>query len=218
MLSVRRFFSAIRKDWLARMSGPLTVPFTILAFFLPSAAGKILFAILAVVAALITSYRVYKSEYDRAESLEKQLLELLAKDKQSAITSADWTELADKFEKIGLDVSVQWQCSRKNNQTIFESWSFSGTYRKPCETLCRFAGTLLAKSPNVSRTLSELALHQSDPAWRWLSFLKENHNALDHGGGLPPTGDDGTIYLGGRISNVAAVSARVCMECAALEL
>ncbi len=131
--------------------------------------------------------------------------------------NAEWKELASKFEKAGLDVSAQWQCNRRNNQTIFENWNFSGTYQKPCETLCRFAGTLLAKSPNVSRALSQLAL-QSDPAWRWLFFLKDNHNALDLGSSLPPIGDDGTIYLHGRISNVAAVSARVCMECAALEL
>jgi hypothetical protein len=55
-------------DWLARMSGPLTVPFTIAAFLLPSTSARILLAILAVVAALVTCYRVWVKEYDRAEA------------------------------------------------------------------------------------------------------------------------------------------------------
>jgi hypothetical protein len=213
MPPIRRFLSAIFRDWFARMSGPLTVPFTILALLFPSAAAKSLFAMLAVIAASVTSYRVWRSEYDRAEYLQGQLLKA---EKQSPVTSADWKELSGKFEKIGLDVSAQWQCSRRNNQTIFENWNLSGTYQKPCESLCKFAGALLAKCPNVS--LSESAAQQLDPAWRWLFFLKDNHNALDQGSGMPPIGDDGTIYLQGRIPNLAAVSARVCIECAALAL
>jgi hypothetical protein len=215
MLAIRRFISAIGSDWLARMSGPLTVPFTVAAFFLPSTLAKISFAILAVIAALITCFRIWNT----AETEKEQLREELAavSNARECDWSAEWKELAEKFEKVGLDVLAQWQCNRKNNQTIYENWSFSGTYRKPCETLCRFAGTLVAKSPNVFPNLSGLALQQPDPAWRWLFFLKENHDAMNQGG-LPPIGDDGTIYLLGDIPNLAAVSARVCLECAALEL
>jgi hypothetical protein len=67
MDKIGKFLGAIWADWLARMSGPLTVPFTILAFHLSSRAG-ILFAILAVLAALLTTYRVWVKEYDRAEA------------------------------------------------------------------------------------------------------------------------------------------------------
>lgn len=215
MAPMRKFFSAIGRDWLARMSGPLTVPFALAALFLPSAAAKILFAVLAIVAALLTCYRIWKSEYDRAESLEGQLS---ASDKQSAITSKDWKELADRFKEIGRDVSAQWQCNRGNDQTISEDWNFSGQYQKPCESLCKFAGALLLKSPNICPTLSHSALRQLNPAWRWLFFLKETHRATDLGGGMALAGGDGTNYFSERISNLAAVSARVCMECAALEL
>jgi hypothetical protein len=157
----------------------------------------------------------YKAWNDESKAKENALDALHV---QSAPTSAEWKDIANRFEKVGLAVSAQWQCNRQNNQTTFENWTFSGTYRKPCETLCRFAGTLLAKSPNISHKLSASSLQQSDPAWRWLFYLKENHNALDLNSGVPPIGDDGTIYLMGTISNVASVSARVCMECAALEL
>ena len=68
MLKLRMFLLAIGSDWLARMSGPLTVPFTIAALAISSTKGKILFVILAVIAALVTCYRVWVKEYDRAES------------------------------------------------------------------------------------------------------------------------------------------------------
>ena len=68
MAKFRRFLAVIMSDWLARMSGPLTVPFAVAAFLLPSVAARVLFAVLAVIAALITCYRVWVKEYDRAEA------------------------------------------------------------------------------------------------------------------------------------------------------
>ena len=168
--------------------------------------------IVAISGTFIGCYKAWNDERTAKQGV------LAALDVRSGTTSPEWKELAGKFEKMGLGVSAQWQCNRRNNQTIFENWTFSGTYGKGCETLCRFAGTLLAKSPNISRTLSPSALRQADPAWRWLFFLKENYGTLDPGGGAPPIDSDGTIYLMGTISNVAAVSARICIECAALEL
>lgn len=55
-------------DWLARMSGPLTVPFTIASLFVSSADYRRLFALLAILAVLVTCYRTWANEYDRAES------------------------------------------------------------------------------------------------------------------------------------------------------
>jgi hypothetical protein len=63
-----RFLSAIWADWLARMSGPLTVPFTLAAFFLPSSIARISFTILAVIAGLVTCYRIWKAEYDKYQA------------------------------------------------------------------------------------------------------------------------------------------------------
>jgi hypothetical protein len=72
-MEIRRFLVAVWSDWLARMSGPLTVPFTIAAFFVPSAVYRVLFATLAVVAALLTCYRIWAKEYERAESVTSKL-------------------------------------------------------------------------------------------------------------------------------------------------
>jgi hypothetical protein len=67
MRHLGKFISAVMADWMARMSGPLTVPFAVGAFLLPSTAARISFACLAVLAALITCYRVWDKEYERAE-------------------------------------------------------------------------------------------------------------------------------------------------------
>lgn len=63
-----KFLNAICNDWLARMSGPLTVPVTIAALFVSTTAYKGLFATLAVLAAMVTCYRVWVKEFDRAEA------------------------------------------------------------------------------------------------------------------------------------------------------
>ena len=173
------------------------------------------YAVIAVVGLFFAFYRAWN---DQRLAKEKALTALAELARPSRVTSEDWTGLADRFKEIGLDVSAQWQCNRRNNQTISEDWNFSGQYQKPCEALCKFAGALLLKSPNVCPTLSHSALQQLSPAWRWLFFLKENHKATDLGAGMALAGGDGTNYFSERISNLAPVSARVCMECAALEL
>ena len=66
-MRIGKFFGAIGKDWLARMSGPLTVPFTIAAFFVSAATYKWLFAGLAVLAAMVTCYRVWAHENENFE-------------------------------------------------------------------------------------------------------------------------------------------------------
>jgi hypothetical protein len=68
MAKFGKFLSTIMSDWLARMSGPLTVPFAFAALLLPSTSARILFAVLAIAAALLTCYRVWAKEFDRAET------------------------------------------------------------------------------------------------------------------------------------------------------
>jgi hypothetical protein len=68
-----RFFVAIWADWLARMSGPLTVPLTVAAFFVSAKVYKGLFAGLAVISALLTCYRVWSKEHTQADELRKKL-------------------------------------------------------------------------------------------------------------------------------------------------
>jgi hypothetical protein len=67
-MRIGKFFIAIGHDWLAKMSGPLTVPFTIAAFFVSPATYRGMFAGLAILAAMITSYRVWAHENENFEN------------------------------------------------------------------------------------------------------------------------------------------------------
>jgi hypothetical protein len=59
------FLRAFGENWLTRMSGPLTVPFAIAALFAPGF-YKVLFAALAVVCGVSSSYEVWRNERKRA--------------------------------------------------------------------------------------------------------------------------------------------------------
>jgi hypothetical protein len=58
-MRIGKFFVAIGQDWLARMSGPLTVPFTVAALFVSASSYRYLFAVLAIVAYAVTCYRLW---------------------------------------------------------------------------------------------------------------------------------------------------------------
>jgi hypothetical protein len=62
-----QFFKAFSEDWLAKMSGPPTVPLTIAAFFVPNRLLKILLGTLAVLCAVVASYRVWAKEHMKLE-------------------------------------------------------------------------------------------------------------------------------------------------------
>jgi hypothetical protein len=59
------FLRAFGANWLTRMSGPLTVPFAIAALFSPGF-YKLLFAALAIVCGVSSSYEVWRNERKRA--------------------------------------------------------------------------------------------------------------------------------------------------------
>ena len=70
---IPEFFRVLWKDWGSRMSGSLAVPFTVAAIVLPSAHGQILFGGLAVLAFLITGYRIWADERRLVFGLEQHL-------------------------------------------------------------------------------------------------------------------------------------------------
>ena len=126
---------------------------------LPWAAVVVLMVVLFML--IEGGYRLRNADRQEAERrLDEKLAELqstiVGKDEElqrakSSPTSADWKELAGEFEKSSDFVRADWQCNRKNNVTTYNLWSFAGGVEtKACETLCRYAGTMLLKSPHVS--------------------------------------------------------------------
>jgi hypothetical protein len=59
---LRTYLKAFWNDWLSRMCGPLSVPLGAMAVFWTQAPVKTLWAVLAVVAFFVASYRVWRNE------------------------------------------------------------------------------------------------------------------------------------------------------------
>jgi len=134
--------------------------------------------------------------------------------------SSDWTELAAKFEKLSRNFSANLQIDHEHGAITHYLWTFSGSPdTRPLKTLCRYAGNLLLKSPTLTPMLNELTRGQTDEAWRWLFYMKENYDvccAMDYMHSIPT--ENGYFIEIQSIRDVAAVSARICTECAAREL
>jgi hypothetical protein len=62
-----QFLSAFGSDWLTKMSGPPTVPLTILAFYVSNQTLKIAFASLAVVCGFSASFIIWSKEREKLE-------------------------------------------------------------------------------------------------------------------------------------------------------
>lgn len=131
----------------------------------------------------------------------------------------EWKELAARFERLPTICSASLETNRNKNQTTYELWTINDDNNGSCRTLCEYAGRLLVKSPNALKRASEHTQQQSAHVERWLYFLKDNRCISQNPyGGLPPIGEDGTIYFLETVRELASTSARICLECAAYEL
>jgi hypothetical protein len=74
--SVKGFLRAFGDRWATKMSGPLTVPFALLALFVSGTWPKLLFAILAIVCGLVSSYGVWATERNHVVTKNQQLEEV----------------------------------------------------------------------------------------------------------------------------------------------
>ncbi len=63
-LRFRAFLRAFGENWLTKMSGPLTVPFTLAALFAPGYL-KPIFAVLAITSGVFASYQVWRNARQR---------------------------------------------------------------------------------------------------------------------------------------------------------
>lgn len=59
---IKEFGQSILADWLARVSGGFSVPFTIIATYSNSSYGKVIFGILALFALLFAAFRIWRNE------------------------------------------------------------------------------------------------------------------------------------------------------------
>jgi hypothetical protein len=71
--NLKSFSLVIWRDWGARMSGIFTVPFTLAAIIAPSGYGRAIFGAMAILAFLVTAYRIWADERRRLVELEDHL-------------------------------------------------------------------------------------------------------------------------------------------------
>lgn len=100
--TIKGFLSAFGANWFTKMSGPLTVPFTLAALFVPSTWLKALFAALAILCGAAASYAVWAAERRNANALELRLAPKLCIPKR--IHKQPWTDTRGKCVSYYIDV------------------------------------------------------------------------------------------------------------------
>ena len=74
--TIKEFLRSFGGQWFTKMSGPLTVPFAVAALFVPQTWLKLLFALLAIVCAAVSSYGVWAADRNALIKSEARLEEI----------------------------------------------------------------------------------------------------------------------------------------------
>jgi hypothetical protein len=74
---IKDFVLAVCSEWLTLLSGPLSVPVAVAAFFVPNDIAKILFGLIAFIGVWVTAYRLWKREHDKVVEHDREKRELL---------------------------------------------------------------------------------------------------------------------------------------------
>lgn len=70
---LRKFLKAVSRDWGSRVTGSASIPLTILAFWADTPSLRSAWAVFAIGCLVFAAFRVWASEYHRAEVAEAQL-------------------------------------------------------------------------------------------------------------------------------------------------
>jgi hypothetical protein len=85
---IRDFTRTMFGDWLARMSGPLSVPAAVLALWLSNDTAKVLLGVTAFFCLWVTAYRLWKAEHDQLierDQRKRQLLDDVARLRETMV-------------------------------------------------------------------------------------------------------------------------------------
>jgi hypothetical protein len=166
---------------------------------------------------LHTSYVLYWEQEEKREVLLREAVnakvrsEALLQYKLTAVTGADWQQLADRFKEARFPISVSFQTTRG-----VTTWNFND--RGECKALCMKAGAMLLKSAKVYEPLGYVIKDESDHLSRWLTFVKLKRGSERYMFWTEEMSDGTKINTySGVITNVAVDSAVLCMECSAYE-
>lgn len=215
----RAFFS----DWLAGMSGPVSVPFAALAVLSPNPNHKLLWSLLALASLLFASYRVWMRERLSNFSHYDTTLRELADERGASKLISEWKDLASRFERITPSIRIDWQQGgwHFTGQRVGNVWyPRSGPRSDECEALGRLAGKMLLRTAKTRSGLRSHIIQEQDDFYRWLTFLRDLGAGLVQSEPVPNTSPSGEVSLitSGYIKDVASASHSACLHVAATEM
>jgi hypothetical protein len=98
LASITDFTRALLGDWLTRMSGPLSVPAAVAAFWVQNDTAKILLGLTAFVCIWVTAYRLWKHEHDKLVEHDQRKRQLLG----------EISALRETMVRYRIDMEAQW--------------------------------------------------------------------------------------------------------------
>jgi hypothetical protein len=207
----KAYLKAFGLSWGASVSGAASVPIAGIALFVSSTWQRILWFTVAAVCFVYASYELWNDERTQRKELSEKLGKLESE------PNPTWQQLADRFNAYpALSLRATFQEIQGN-----QNWSIypQGAKGEECKSYCRIAGTMLVKSRGIKDSLSAPVAAEGDPLIRWMKFLYERYRSDDLGRAISEsnTGVKTVIYFGS-FENVAELSARACVDCAAQKL
>jgi hypothetical protein len=171
-------------------------------------------AVLVVYIAINFFRSIWKLDTERAEAIGEiqhqiKLRDVEIRKQENRVSSADWKQLADRFDKVNFGLSAGWQ--QTQGKTI---WTLGDQQLK---SLCLLAGAMLLKSPYCSVNF-EVIVTETDHVKRWLEFVKSNRTSTNVMHGTETLNDGSTVnHFFGSINDLARKSSSLCLECCAYE-
>ena len=74
--TIGSFLRAIFANWFTGMSGPISVPLSVAAYFVPNSVAQVLLALTALVCAIFTAYWVWQTERKKTVELQIEIQRL----------------------------------------------------------------------------------------------------------------------------------------------
>jgi hypothetical protein len=178
--------------------------------------------------ALSVSYGMLRVNYERFETTsagrDAALERITQLEAGKPITRAEWMDMANQFGALrDRPLPALWEHGgitatwhQVGERESWALWGGTSETRRELKALCKRAGAMLLKSPNVVQQLSPRVRAHHDPVDRWLELLREEPDLSPR---LTGSGNEfGTPAKSETFESLASLSAAVCVSCSAEEI
>lgn len=167
-------------------------------------------AALAILFLFISGFLAWRDQVRRCE-------ELLSASSKSNFPE-EWGKLSAAFSSASRSARADWHTNRERRTT----WHIACDSGPDGEvaSLCNVAGTLLTKSTEIADQLPAEIIRESDPMFRWLSYVKSLRGSSEssYGQELDDKGEVLGLIFFGSVRDIAAISSQICRDCCIRDL